>query len=180
MGLTAAFYLYYGMFLGFFWVMLLVWHYVSGHRMEHAAGFARKMVAIAFIGIVVALPFALSYIEQALHGELAQLVPYGSACPSLAELTDSRAGQNALDLVPGARKRLADDSLPLDVFWNTWSVEGFISEGLQPAELGWGTHEKWMPKNAKKHKKGCQAASSIRPASMRSARMSSTICSGRS
>ena len=31
---------------------------------------------------------------------------------------------------------------PLDVFWNTWSVEGFISEGLQPAELGWGTHEK--------------------------------------
>ena len=47
---------------------------------------------------------------------------------------------------------------PLDVFWNTWSVEGFISEGLQPAELGWGTHEQWMPKNAKKHKKGCKAA----------------------
>ena len=46
---------------------------------------------------------------------------------------------------------------PLDVFWNTWSVEGFISEGLQPAELGWGTHEKWMPKNARKHKKGCKA-----------------------
>ncbi|MDL2399272.1 homospermidine synthase [Rhizobium mayense] len=47
---------------------------------------------------------------------------------------------------------------PLNVFWNTWSVEGFISEGLQPAELGWGTHEDWMPKNAKKHKKGNQAA----------------------
>ena len=43
---------------------------------------------------------------------------------------------------------------PLNVFWNTWSVEGFISEGMQPAELGWGTHEKWMPKNAKTHKKG--------------------------
>jgi homospermidine synthase len=37
---------------------------------------------------------------------------------------------------------------PFNVFWNTWSVEGFISEGLQPAELGWGTHEEWMPKNA--------------------------------
>lgn len=47
---------------------------------------------------------------------------------------------------------------PLNVFWNTWSVEGFISEGLQPAELGWGTHEKWTPKNAKKHKKGSKAA----------------------
>ncbi|MGB3500256.1 MAG: homospermidine synthase [Mesorhizobium sp.] len=46
---------------------------------------------------------------------------------------------------------------PLNVFWNTWSVEGFISEGLQPAELGWGTHEKWMPKNAKGHKKGSKA-----------------------
>ncbi len=46
---------------------------------------------------------------------------------------------------------------PLNVFWNTWSVEGFISEGLQPAELGWGTNEKWMPKNAKTHKKGSQA-----------------------
>ncbi|MER0237733.1 homospermidine synthase [Fulvimarina sp. MAC8] len=47
---------------------------------------------------------------------------------------------------------------PMDVFWNTWSVEGFLSEGMQPAELGWGTHEKWKPKNAKSHKKGNQAA----------------------
>jgi homospermidine synthase len=47
---------------------------------------------------------------------------------------------------------------PLNVFWNTWSVEGFISEGLQPAELGWGTHEKWMPKNARRQRKGSKAA----------------------
>jgi len=47
---------------------------------------------------------------------------------------------------------------PLQVFVNTWSVEGFISEGLQPAELGWGTHEAWMPKNGREHKTGCGAA----------------------
>lgn len=47
---------------------------------------------------------------------------------------------------------------PQNAFWNTWSVEGFVAEGMQPAELGWGTHEKWMPKNAKKHRKGCKAA----------------------
>ncbi len=47
---------------------------------------------------------------------------------------------------------------PQGVFVNTWSVEGFVSEGVQPAELGWGTHEKWMPKTARKHKTGCQAA----------------------
>jgi homospermidine synthase len=47
---------------------------------------------------------------------------------------------------------------PRDKFVNTWSVEGFVSEGLQPAELGWGTHEKWMPANGRKHTEGCQAA----------------------
>jgi homospermidine synthase len=47
---------------------------------------------------------------------------------------------------------------PLNTFVNTWSIEGFLSEGMQPAELGWGTHEKWLPKNGHKHKTGCQAA----------------------
>jgi homospermidine synthase len=43
------------------------------------------------------------------------------------------------------------DPKPPNVFLNTWSVEGFISEGLQPSELGWGTHETWMPENARQH-----------------------------
>ena len=47
---------------------------------------------------------------------------------------------------------------PRNVFVNTWSVEGFLSEGMQPAELGWGTHEKWAPANAGFHKSGCGAA----------------------
>lgn len=52
----------------------------------------------------------------------------------------------------------AREPRPMNQFWNTWSVEGFISEGLQPAELGWGTHEKWMPENARGFDEGCQAA----------------------
>ncbi len=47
---------------------------------------------------------------------------------------------------------------PMDVFVNTWSVEGFLSEGMQPAELGWGTHETWMPDNGRTHETGCGAA----------------------
>jgi homospermidine synthase len=47
---------------------------------------------------------------------------------------------------------------PMGVFVNTWSVEGFLSEGMQPAELGWGTHEKWMPENGRTHAQGCGAA----------------------
>jgi len=43
-------------------------------------------------------------------------------------------------------------------FVNTWSVDGFISEGLQPAELGWGTHEKHWPHDANAQETGCRAA----------------------
>jgi homospermidine synthase len=30
-------------------------------------------------------------------------------------------------------------------FVNTWSCDGFVSEGSQPCELGWGAHEKHFP-----------------------------------
>ncbi|MBF0253679.1 MAG: homospermidine synthase [Candidatus Omnitrophica bacterium] len=39
-------------------------------------------------------------------------------------------------------------------FVNTWSIEGFFEEGVAPAELGWGTHEFLVPKNAFFHKTG--------------------------
>ncbi len=35
-----------------------------------------------------------------------------------------------------------------DEFVNTWSVEGMWEESISPSELGWGTHEKWMPPSA--------------------------------
>ncbi|CAA2155872.1 Homospermidine synthase [Methylobacterium brachiatum] len=47
---------------------------------------------------------------------------------------------------------------PRGVFVNTWSVEGFVSEGNQPAELGWGTHETWKPANAREQEKGSRCA----------------------
>lgn len=43
-------------------------------------------------------------------------------------------------------------------FVNTWSVDGFIGEGSQPCELGWGTHEKHFPHDGKRHDFGCDAA----------------------
>jgi len=43
-------------------------------------------------------------------------------------------------------------------FVNTWSVEGFVSEGQQPAELGWGTHERNFPRDGKRHDFGGGAA----------------------
>ncbi|MFC1624334.1 saccharopine dehydrogenase C-terminal domain-containing protein, partial [Candidatus Omnitrophota bacterium] len=39
-------------------------------------------------------------------------------------------------------------------FVNTWSIEGFFEEGVAPAELGWGTHERNIPRRAFFHKVG--------------------------
>jgi homospermidine synthase len=43
-------------------------------------------------------------------------------------------------------------------FVNTWSVDGFVSEGSQPAELGWGTHERHFPADGGRHTSGSGCA----------------------
>jgi homospermidine synthase len=43
-------------------------------------------------------------------------------------------------------------------FVNTWSIDGFVGEGCQPAELGWGTHERVLPPDGRHHEFGCDAA----------------------
>lgn len=43
-------------------------------------------------------------------------------------------------------------------FVNTWSIDGFVGEGCQPAELGWGSHEKELPADGRRHDFGGGAA----------------------
>ncbi|HUK08441.1 MAG TPA: saccharopine dehydrogenase C-terminal domain-containing protein [Stellaceae bacterium] len=43
-------------------------------------------------------------------------------------------------------------------FVNTWSIDGFYSEGVQPAELGWGSHEKELPADGHRHDFGFDCA----------------------
>ena len=43
-------------------------------------------------------------------------------------------------------------------FVNTWSIDGFVGEGCQPAELGWGSHERALPADGHRHEFGCDAA----------------------
>jgi len=43
-------------------------------------------------------------------------------------------------------------------FVNTWSIDGFVGEGCQPAELGWGSHEKALPPDGHRHGFGSDAA----------------------
>jgi homospermidine synthase len=50
--------------------------------------------------------------------------------------------------------QITDKPKEVNEFVNTWSIEGFFEEGVAPAELGWGTHERYIPKNASFHKIG--------------------------
>ena len=50
--------------------------------------------------------------------------------------------------------QITDKPKQVNEFVNTWSVEGFYEEGIAPAELGWGTHEKTLPINAYQHLDG--------------------------
>jgi homospermidine synthase len=43
-------------------------------------------------------------------------------------------------------------------FVNTWSIDGFVAEGMQPAELGWGTHERHFPADGGRHEFGTGCA----------------------
>jgi homospermidine synthase len=50
--------------------------------------------------------------------------------------------------------QITDKPKQIDEFVNTWSIEGFREEGTTTSEMGWGTHEKTLPKNAFQHKAG--------------------------
>lgn len=42
-------------------------------------------------------------------------------------------------------------------FYNTWSVDGFLAEAGQPAEMGWGSHEIQWPLDVHRHWVGDQS-----------------------
>jgi homospermidine synthase len=48
--------------------------------------------------------------------------------------------------------QITDRPKEIGEFVNTWSVDGFYEEGVAPAEMGWGTHEKTLPPLGLVHK----------------------------
>lgn len=57
------------------------------------------------------------------------------------QLAEHDSQQTALQAAPGH-------------FYNTWSVDGFMAEAWQGAEMGWGTHEQHLPADAQRHDVG--------------------------
>jgi homospermidine synthase len=82
------------------------------------------------------------------------------ACPSDQSQWISLAQSVGLKVIHIAERDTQTSAFPKRVgeFVNTWSVDGFISEGLQPSEMGWGSHEKALPVDGNVFDWGCGAA----------------------
>ena len=80
--------------------------------------------------------------------------------PSTREQWAALAQQLGVKVVHVAERDTQAPNIPkrTDEFVNTWSVDGFISEGSQPAELGWGSHERNFPRDGRRHDFGGGAA----------------------
>ena len=99
------------------------------------------------------------FVKQALLDLMTDLETGGGepqACEDWARLS-MRLGIRAIHIAERDTQVAFDPKRPGE-FVNTWSVHGFAGEGCQPAELGWGTHERHWPEGAKRHNFGCDAA----------------------
>jgi homospermidine synthase len=99
------------------------------------------------------------FVKQALV-DLAGDAGSGEAIPQLrgdwAALAE-RLGVKAIHIAE-RDTQVANQPKEPGEFVNTWSIDGFISEGSQPAELGWGTHEVHFPNDGHRHDFGGGAA----------------------
>ncbi|MGH8230910.1 MAG: homospermidine synthase [Steroidobacteraceae bacterium] len=121
------------------------------------SGNARAPTAVLTHG---ANPGLVSHlVKQALLNVAADLNAGGSEPSSRADWAElaQRLGVKVIHI---AEHDTQVSSIPKepDEFVNTWSVDGFVSEGSQPAELGWGTHERNFPRDGKRYEFGGGAA----------------------
>ena len=83
----------------------------------------------------------------------------GGADTAALELALAEGEHNQLAMLTGTKvihvaerdTQVTDVPKRTNEFVNTWSVEGFYEEGVAPAEMGWGTHERRLPPNAFVH-----------------------------
>lgn len=82
------------------------------------------------------------------------------AKPGAREEWAALAAKLGVNVIHIAERDTQVSSVPKKVgeFVNTWSVDGFVGEGCQPAELGWGSHERHFPVDGHRHQFGCGAA----------------------
>ena len=101
------------------------------------------------------------WVKQALREIATRMLTDGLAgdASTTIEAALERNEFNQLGMLTGTRvvqvaerdSQITDVPKRTNEFVNTWSVDGFYEEGVAPAELGWGTHERRLPPNAFVH-----------------------------
>ena len=104
------------------------------------------------------------FTKHALLGITEKILKEKPGDPRRPQLEKALAGKNFAALAQLADVKvihiserdtqITDRPKRVNEFVNTWSIEGFFEEGVAPAELGWGTHERYVPENAFFHKTG--------------------------
>jgi homospermidine synthase len=95
-------------------------------------------------------------VKQALTDLAGPSMPAPTAREGWAQLAQ-RLGVRVIH-VAESDSQVVDQRRCPDEFVNTWSVDAFVGEGLQPAELGWGSHERHFPPDGHRHDQGCKAS----------------------
>lgn len=92
------------------------------------------------------------FVKQALL-DLARDTGLGAAQPATRQQWGELAHRLGVKVIHVAERDTQVASRPKrrGEFVNTWSINGFYGEGLQPAELGWGSHERQFPPDGKRH-----------------------------
>lgn len=109
LGLTAAFYLYYGLALLFFSLIFLLYQLIFDRRNSHHSFFL-KLTVIVVIFLAITAPFCIRYLETAIQGKELPEVSWGKSVPSLAFLQgkeDLPRGDGGLNM---SLRRLLRDS----------------------------------------------------------------------
>jgi homospermidine synthase len=100
------------------------------------------------------------------HLVKAALLRVAADCDVAAEVPRDRADWGALAARLGVKvihvaerdTQVSQTPKTPGEFVNTWSIDGFVGEGAQPAELGWGSHERHFPADGARHEFGSGSA----------------------
>lgn len=105
-------------------------------------------------------PGLVSHLAKHALLDIARDLQLGIAVPRTRSEWSALAADLGVNVIHIAERdtQVADAPKRRGEFVNTWSVDGFISEGCQPAELGWGSHERHWPADAGRHPFGSDCA----------------------
>ncbi len=100
------------------------------------------------------------FVKQALLNIAADTEHPVETIPATQEAWAHLAKDLGIKVIHIAERDTQQSPIPKKIgeFVNTWSIDGFHSESCQPAEMGWGTHEKKLLEGGHTHDFGCGAA----------------------